>query len=95
MTKRDAYLRRTYGISQKTYKAMLAEQAGVCFVCGGKPKPGRNLHVDHDHKTGAVRGVLCWRCNKHMIGRRSDPVLYERAAMYLRRNKDYRDSPTT
>ena len=91
MTKRDAYLRRTYGISQKTYKTMLAEQGGVCFICEQKPKPGKNLHVDHDHKTEAVRGLLCWRCNKNILGRnRENPDIHTRAAAYLCRTRDWR-----
>lgn len=49
---------------------MLAEQAGGCAICGAEPKT-RRLHVDHDHKTGAVRGLLCYRCNRalpHYLG---------------------------
>jgi Recombination endonuclease VII len=42
---------------------MLAEQGGGCAICGAEPKTKR-LHVDHDHKTGAVRGLLCFRCNR-------------------------------
>lgn len=41
----------------------LAEQRGeVCWLCGAGPK-SRRLHIDHDHRTGAIRGLLCFRCN--------------------------------
>lgn len=44
---------------------MLAEQEGRCAVCKTKEfvGPGKRLHVDHDHKNGNVRGLVCVRCN--------------------------------
>lgn len=47
--KRDAYLRRKYGISLNEYNEMLDKQSGVCYVCQ-KPPVTRSLAVDHDHK---------------------------------------------
>jgi hypothetical protein len=59
---------------------MLAEQEGSCKVCG---MPGK-LHVDHDHETGAVRGLLCGGCN-HALGHAGDnPNVLEALANYLR-----------
>lgn len=53
------------GIGSAEYDVMLLEQGGVCAICGNPPKEGgRRLHVDHDHRTGAVRGLLCFRCNR-------------------------------
>ena len=40
--------------------------------------------MDHDHRTGAVRGLLCWRCNKHLISNFRDPRRFDAAAAYLR-----------
>jgi hypothetical protein len=51
------------GITDDEYAGMLAEQGGGCAICGAPPKT-RRLHVDHDHKTGRVRGLLCHRCNR-------------------------------
>jgi hypothetical protein len=34
-----------------------------CGICGKRPKPGKRLHRDHDHRTGKPRGLLCFRCN--------------------------------
>src|SRR5688500_1693169 len=52
---REGHLRRTFGISQEQYERLLDEQGGGCAVCGRAPKPGKSLHVDHDHTSGSVR----------------------------------------
>jgi hypothetical protein len=70
-SRREVNLRqaiRRYGITFEQYEAMLAEQHNRCAICGSEPDPnGRRsagrLHVDHDHETGRVRGLLCNRCN--------------------------------
>ena len=61
--KRKPTRRRQLGLSVEDYDAMLAAQGGVCAICGNPPKT-RRLDVDHDHKTGKVRGLLCHRCNR-------------------------------
>lgn len=65
-----AYRRRwslwtRYGLTLEDYECMLADQGGACAICGAPPKRNR-LHVDHDHKTGVVRGLLCARCNSSL-----------------------------
>lgn len=83
--RRDYMLRYTYGITQEQYEDMLASQGGGCFICGKTPEEeGRNLAVDHDHKTGEIFGILCAGCNKVLVGRIREPSAYERAAEYLR-----------
>lgn len=57
----DSMLRRKYGITLEQYNELLARQGGVCAICGGEDQ--KRLAVDHDHKTGKVRGLLCARCN--------------------------------
>ena len=61
----EAHLIRMYGITIDDYTKMLTKQKGVCFLCGKPPngKKFKRLHVDHDHKTGEVRGLLCRGCN--------------------------------
>ena len=54
-------LRRRYGIEPADYARMLSEQNGACALCGLVPH--YDLYVDHDHNTGAVRSLLCARCN--------------------------------
>lgn len=83
---KSAQLKRDYGISLKRYREMHAAQGGVCFICGkpetnmtkdGKP---RMLAVDHDHRTGAVRKLLCTHCNT-LIGLARDDIGRLRAAI--------------
>lgn len=58
------------GVTDQEYARLFAEQGGVCAICGGTPKRLKKdgtpyaLQADHDHRTGAVRGLLCHRCNR-------------------------------
>jgi hypothetical protein len=79
---RDAYLTRKYNITEAEYEKILKHQDGVCYICGQKPTK-RRLAVDHDHVTGVVRGLLCFRCNKYVIGRHRDQWLFYMAYEYL------------
>lgn len=81
---RDSYLRRTYGISLADYDALFAAQGGGCAVCGDAPEP---LHVDHCHRTGKVRGLLCSPCNKALGHLNDNPKLLRRAAEYVEKNQ--------
>lgn len=67
-TIRRARLKRLFGITWEQYDQMLSSQGGVCALCGDPPK-GKRLAVDHDHKTGKVRGLLCSFCNHRIIGK--------------------------
>lgn len=70
MTKRDKYLRGKYGITEKEYKNKLRNQRYSCAICQKHQKNfSYSLHVDHNHKTGKVRGLLCYYCNKFRVGR--------------------------
>lgn len=62
----DNRLRSVYGITLDQYEKMLKDQGGVCFLCHQLPYNSRHkkLHVDHDHETGRVRGLLCFVCNR-------------------------------
>lgn len=54
-------LTRLYGISAQEYSSLLERQNGFCAIC--KKKTKTKLAVDHCHKSGKVRGLLCFRCN--------------------------------
>jgi hypothetical protein len=85
---RQSYLKRKYGITIDDYDHMFEKQRGVCAICG-EPRPEeRTLHVDHDHLTGAVRGLLCFRCNNSLGDLRDDRELVQRAADYLDRDDE-------
>ncbi len=85
MTKkqRDQYLKRKYGIGIKEYDRMFKAQNGKCAVCLRPPKKGKNLHVDHDHKTGEVRGLLDYYCNRRIIGRNNEDSVRKLVAYLL------------
>lgn len=63
MTKRIARTRKEIGLTIEAYDELLERQGGHCALCPTKPQK-RRLDTDHDHKTGAVRGLLCHRCNR-------------------------------
>lgn len=64
------------------YDQLLQHQDGRCYICGGKRQ--YNLHVDHCHKTGLVRGLLCKGCNKRLLPSVRDNVdRLNRAIEYL------------
>jgi hypothetical protein len=81
---RDAYYRRTHGISADDFDRMLAEQHGRCAICGRAPEREAAMHVDHDHVDGHVRGLLCIDCNQGIGKLREDPSILLRAVVYLR-----------
>ena len=80
---------RLYKIAPEDYDRMLAEQDGVCAICGSDdPQVGRHVrgyfHVDHCHGTGKVRGLLCGKCNWG-LGLLGDSISgLEKALEYLR-----------
>ena len=55
---------KLFGVDERMYDAMLEEQDSLCAICGThSDECRRSLAVDHDHKTGIIRGLLCTRCN--------------------------------
>ena len=90
---RASKLMITYGLDLDAYEAILREQGGLCAICrrvetrqhrGGKLW---SLSVDHDHKTGAIRGLLCSGCNVGLSNFREDPASLARAIAYLEESK--------
>ena len=73
---RTYHLQRRYGISAAEADAMLADQGGMCAICGAAPA----AHVDHDHATGAVRQLLCFNCNGGLGQFQDDPERLRAAA---------------
>lgn len=85
-SKRDKYLQKKYGITEKQYKAMLRDQKQSCALCKThKSKYSRSLAVDHNHATGKVRAAVCFYCNKFRIGKhnlKSATALYDYMIKY-------------
>lgn len=78
-------LRKKYGLTLVQLEEMIASQSGRCASCGDDLEVKR-VHVDHDHATGQVRGVLCQRCNLAEGYLRGSPLRARRLAKYLERN---------
>ena len=85
---RESHLQRQYGMSLADYERMFERQAGLCRICGVRPRKGTNLHVDHDHETGAVRGLLCFKCNNAIGLFDESHDLFQAAADYLKRDDE-------
>lgn len=75
-------LRKKYKLTPEQYDEALLFQGGTCLICRSKPNRAR-LCVDHDHKTGVVRGLLCSGCNAALGLLKEDTNLLRRAADYL------------
>jgi hypothetical protein len=85
---REGYLMRKYGMTLADYERMFEAQGGVCAICDEVRPEERTLHVDHDHTSGVIRGLLCFRCNNALGDFREEYELFRRAAEYLDRDDE-------
>jgi hypothetical protein len=84
-------LKRAFGITLDDYHRMFDRQQGLCAICKQPEKWTRNgklvaLSVDHNHKTGKVRELLCYQCNTALGKLREDLGIIESMVEYLRRH---------
>jgi hypothetical protein len=87
---RRRHLHRTYGITPEKYAESLAEQNGVCAMCGKPPVDDdlqKILVVDHNHKTNKFRGLIHGRCNSLLGYAREDKTVLLGAVAYLGRHE--------
>lgn len=84
-TYKSSVLKRTYGITLEQYEAMHIAQAGVCAICKTSTTGAENrkLFVDHCHRTGKVRGLLCGKCNSTLGFMKDNPEWLDKAKAYL------------
>ena len=92
-------LRDSFGLSLDEYKKMLKAQNGKCGICNQSETHKRNgklkaLAVDHDHKSGAIRGLLCSDCNTGIGKLKDDPSILRLAAQYLEYHSRQPNHPT-
>lgn len=76
-----------YGLTERNVYFMSMKQGGRCKSCGTKPNgKGRagKLHIDHDHKTGKVRGLLCVNCNVALGHAKDSPTRLGQLIAYLK-----------
>lgn len=90
---KDSYLRQKFSIGLDEYLAMAIAQENRCAICGGLETETRGgntkaLAVDHCHKTGAIRGLLCSSCNTGIGKFRDDVTILESAIAYLQKHEN-------
>ena len=82
-SKHNTHLKKAYGITITQYDELLESQGGRCAICkGGTSK--RHFAVDHNHRNGRVRGLLCARCNTGLARFMDDISRLRRATRYMK-----------
>lgn len=81
---------KKYGITLGDQEKMMRDQGNKCAICGKEiylfgSKKSNTAHVDHDHITGKVRGLLCQECNTGLGKFRDNPLFLANAIKYLER----------
>lgn len=86
---RNKWYMRKYGLTVQQVEDMIAGQGGKCAICQLTPTGNRQAgwHVDHDHSTGKVRGMLCYRCNLTLGISQEDIFRLQRCLFYIRYHK--------
>lgn len=79
--RRALRLKAEYNITENDYNNMLTGQNGLCKICSRESS--KKLHIDHCHRTGKVRGLLCSKCNIGLGHFKDDPELLNKAVDYL------------
>lgn len=85
LSNRRQHLWRVYRMSLEDYDRLLAKQDGCCAICAASLDGGRT-HVDHDHRSGVVRGILCMACNIGLGHFRDNLNFVTQALAYLSRH---------
>lgn len=85
---REGNLRNNYGITILEYNTLLLKQGGVCAICGTDKSGKRLFHVDHNHETNKVRGLLCHSCNTGIGLLKDSPLLLAKALLYLAKGEE-------
>ena len=82
-SRHNSHLKEAYGITIQDYDRILASQGGKCAICrGGTSK--RHFAVDHNHKNGQIRGLLCARCNTGLARFMDNITNLRRAVRYMK-----------
>lgn len=86
---RERNLRKSFGIGVEDYNKLLEAQGWCCAICGAEQcVTGKNFAVDHDHRTGKIRGLLCQFCNTALGKFQDSKKTLLKAIEYLERNTD-------
>jgi hypothetical protein len=74
---------KRYGLLPGQFEEMRERQSNLCVICKEDLRPGKATHIDHDHVTGKVRGLLCGKCNRGLGCFRDSPTFLLNAVEYL------------
>ena len=80
---RSSQMRWRYGITRNEFNELFAAQGKRCAICRAADPGPRDWHIDHDHVSGKVRGILCRHCNPMLGKAKDDPDILRQAAAYL------------
>ena len=82
---RASQRKQHYGLTRADFAALVLKQEGLCAICQTPLdfQVSRRVHIDHDHRTGKVRGILCNHCNRGLGGFLDSPPALRSAANYL------------
>lgn len=87
--RQNGVFKRRYGITLEQYEKMVTDQENKCLICKKEPdnygpKQNHVLSVDHCHKTGKIRGLLCHRCNTALGAFHESPEIIIKALEYIK-----------
>ena len=84
---KGGWIRSVYKLSEEQLLKLFVDQKGNCALCNVDLETVKKWVIDHDHETGKVRGILCWRCN-HGLGQFGDSLdLLKLAVRYMEKAK--------
>ena len=83
------HLKTVYGLTLSGYESLVEKQENKCALCGGERcGPGKRWHIDHDHSSGKIRGLLCSRCNTGLGLFDHSPERLQMAIDYLAKQQE-------
>lgn len=91
---RENNYKKSYGVTIEDYDKMFKQQDGKCSICFSAETKNKNygyFAIDHCHKTGKVRGLLCDKCNTALGSFQDSPEVLLRAIQYLKENMETQD----
>lgn len=81
--KRESHVASSFGISMQEFRSMVTDQRNSCAICFKHLATTKEMHIDHCHSTGRVRGILCGSCNRGIGLLQDDPDIILSAYNYL------------
>ena len=84
---KTSHRRKYYNLEPEEYERLLTESNNLCVICLSPPK-NKSLHIDHNHKTGKVRGLLCHGCNTALGLMKDNIDILTKAIEYLKEHNN-------